>query len=185
MLTELINRSPVGFRELTVHRFAISEFLIVSGRKSSDESLLPTEKQVNSALNISDTKFLGQQNVSGATTSLDQVTTTERPFWFGERIMFVAPSQNNATIDNTETKFAFNDTTATAAASANFTEMTAETSANQTVDHTAHTRIIFMKDMDHSHHHFNVSFVDPFSKEINGSRYKYLLAATLEGIHSK
>jgi hypothetical protein len=148
-----------------------------------------TEEQVNSAPNVSDTEFLGQQNVSSATTSLGQVTTTERSFWFGDRVLFATFSQNNATTNNTETKIPFNDTTARTAASADFTEVTAEASANRTeipaVEDTTHTSIIVMEHMEHSHLSFNASNFDPFFKEVNGSRYKYLLALTLVGIHSK
>jgi hypothetical protein len=162
-----------------------------------------TEEQVSTALNMSDTEFLGQKNVSSATTSLGQVTT-EHLFLFQDRIAKLAPlSQNNVTTNTTET-FSHNNATtnttetsppedaeaATTAASAETTTVTAETGANATemsaFGNSTPSSIIVMKDMDHSHHNsFNASHIDPFSVEVNESRYKYLLTRTLEGIHSK
>jgi hypothetical protein len=162
-----------------------------------------TGEQVNTALNMSDTEFLGHNNVSSATTSLGQVTT-EHLFSFQDRIAKVVTlSPNNATTNTTESSSHKNATTnttetsppedavaATTAASAETTAVTAETGANATemsaFGNSTPSSTIVIKDMDHSHHNsFNASHIDPFSVEVNESRYKYLLTRTLEGIHGK
>jgi hypothetical protein len=70
------------------------------------------------------------------------------------------------------------------------TETTAATSVQvtteeQSVEPTTVPNMAVVRDTDHDHGSFNVSIINPFSREINGSLSKYLLAKILGGLHSK
>jgi hypothetical protein len=70
------------------------------------------------------------------------------------------------------------------------TEATAATTAQatteqQSAEYTSVPNMVVVGDDDDDRGSFNVSVIKPFSRQVNGSLYKYLLVKILGGLHSK
>lgn len=59
------------------------------------------------------------------------------------------------------------------------------TTKEQSAEHTTVPNMVVVRDTDQDRGSFNVSVINPFSREAIGSLYKYLLVKILGGLHSK
>jgi hypothetical protein len=103
-----------------------------------------------------------------AVTTEAPATTKQQNFWFWSRVLVTTADPETTTAATTEVA----QTT---------TNMTEEPS----VENTTLPNMVVVRDTDLDPGTFNVSVINPFSREENGSLYKYLLVKILDGLQSK
>jgi hypothetical protein len=126
----------------------------------ANESLTLPEEALNSS-------FVQQSAVNTEAPA----TSKQQSFWFWNRM--------RATTTETITEATTAQVTTEAAPT------TTNTTEEPSVEHTTFPNMFAVRDTDHNCGTFNVSVINPFSQEVNGSLYKYLLIKILDGLHSK
>jgi PKD repeat protein len=135
--------------------------------RGNESLVVPEEALITSSV---------QQNT--VTTEMP-ATTTQQSFWFWNRLAAKAEPPNAAT-DSTETTAATSAQVTTEA-----TDMTTDSTEEPSVEITTASNMVVVRDSDHEDGAFNASGINPFSTEVNGNIYKYLLVKMLNGLNSK
>jgi hypothetical protein len=125
------------------------------------------------------TSTVQQDTVNMEMTTEEPITTSKKSFWFwrpagAPSAMPVVPTVSTDTTEAT-----------TAQVTTEATQTIADTTTEPSAELTTNPNMVVLTDSGHGHGTFNASVINPFSQEIKGNLYKYILGKILHGLNGK